>query len=455
MAIETMNPANGEILERFDELSPDEVDRRLDRANRAFPDWRDTSFEERSGLMQRAAGLLRDRCRTWAETISIEMGKPITQAVAEVRKCALLCDYYADQARGFLSVRDVPTDAQESFVQYDPIGIVLGIMPWNFPFWQVFRFAVPALMAGNVGVLKHASNVPRSALTIEAIFREAGFPEGAFTTLLLSGGSTESVIRDPRVRAVTLTGSELSGRRVAAIAGEVIKKTVLELGGSDPFIVLEDADIARAAQTAALARMQNTGQSCIAAKRFIVVSDVADRFVERFRAEIQVMKIGDPMSEDTDIGPMARADLREDLHQQVCHTIEQGGDLLLGGEIPEGPGFFYPATLIKDVRPHMSAAREEIFGPVAPVIVVKDEEEAVAVANDSPYGLGASIWTGDPGRGRDLARRIEAGSVFINGLVKSDPRLPFGGVKLSGYGRELSEEGIREFVNIKTVWIRG
>ncbi|GAB4301335.1 MAG: NAD-dependent succinate-semialdehyde dehydrogenase [Myxococcota bacterium] len=453
MAIETVNPATGELVKRFDELTDGELDKRLEKAVRAFGEWRNIPFSSRGELMKKAGGILRAEKKRLGEIITLEMGKPITQSIAEVEKCAWVCDFYAESAETMLSKREIATDAKLSYVQYDPIGVVLAVMPWNFPFWQVFRFAAPALMAGNVGVLKHASNVPHSALAIEGVFAEAGFPTGVFTTLLISAQTAERVIRDARIKAVTLTGSEPAGRSVASIAGESLKKSVLELGGSDPFIVLADADLEKAAKTGALARCINSGQTCIAAKRFIVEKEVIAEFAALFKKSLAALKVGDPMDEKTDVGPLARDDLRRDLRRQVTASIEKGAKLELEGEIPEGEGFFHAVSLISAVKPGMPAFDEETFGPVAALIEARDAAEAIALANASAFGLGASLWTRDLERAERLAREIESGSVFVNGLVKSDPRLPFGGVKNSGYGRELSEEGIREFVNIKTVWM--
>jgi len=385
--------------------------------------------------------------------MTLEMGKPIVQGEAEVDKCAWACEYYADHAEAFLAEQPRETQASRSYVRFDPLGPVLAVMPWNFPFWQVFRFAAPALMAGNAGILKHASNVPRSALAIQEVFREAGFPRGLFSTVLVGSSAVAGLIADPRIVAVTLTGSELAGSKVAEQAGHALKKTVLELGGSDPFIVLADADIGAAARTAADARLINSGQSCIAAKRFIVVEPVADQFLDRFLDELRSRRMGDPLERGTQVGPQARIDLRDLLHEQVAESVKRGAKLLLGGEVPAGKGAFYPPTLLAAVDKGMPAFDEETFGPVAAVIRAKDEADAVRLANDSVFGLGASLWTQDRARAERMAAQIEAGSVFVNGLVKSDPRLPFGGIKRSGYGRELSEYGIREFVNIKSVWI--
>jgi succinate-semialdehyde dehydrogenase/glutarate-semialdehyde dehydrogenase len=385
--------------------------------------------------------------------MALEMGKPLAQGVSEAEKCAWVCDYYAEHADAFLANQPRDTDASSSYVRFDALGPVFAIMPWNFPFWQVFRFAAPALAAGNAGILKHAPNVSRCALDIEAVFREAGFPEDLFRSVFLSNDAAGRVIADARVRAVTLTGSDRAGSQVAEEAGRHLKKTVLELGGSDPFIVLHDADVARAAETAAEARLINSGQSCIAAKRFIVVEQVADRFLERFVAAMRVRTVGDPLDPTTAIGPQARLDLRANLHRQVQESQKRGAGVILGGRLPDGPGAFYPPTVLVAVQPGMPAFDEETFGPVAAVVRARDEAGAVELANASPYGLGASVWTADTKRGERIAGELVAGSVFVNGIVKSDPRLPFGGVKRSGYGRELSEYGLREFVNVKSVWV--
>lgn len=453
MALRSVNPATGKEVERFEEMTSREVEERLERAVKVYADWRETDFAHRGSLLRAAGELLRSNKRTYAEIMAREMGKPLKDGMAEAEKCAWACDYYADHAAEFLAPEEVETDAKRSFVRYDPLGPILAIMPWNYPFWQVFRFAAPALMAGNVGLLKHASNVPRSALTIESIFREAGYPEGAFQTLLIGSKHVEPLIQDPRIRAVTLTGSSAAGAKVAAAAGTSIKKTVLELGGSDPFVVLKDADLDHAARVGAEARCINAGQSCIAAKRFIVEDAVYDAFVEKLGAEMERRRVGDPTSEDTEIGPQARQDLMEDLDRQVRESVSKGAQVRLGGMPRDAPGYFYEPTVLADVRPGMPAYDEEIFGPVAAVVRVADEREAIRRANDTQYGLGASIWTQDLDRGSRLARDVDAGMVFVNGLVKSDPRLPFGGVKRSGYGRELGRWGIREFVNTKTVWV--
>jgi len=453
MSIQSINPATGEVLETFTPTSRHELDRILAAAHAAFLEWRAVPMGARAKQMREAASALRRRKADYARTMTLEMGKPIVQGEAEVEKCAWVCDYYAEQAASFLAEQPRETDASKSYVRFDPLGVVLAVMPWNFPFWQVFRFAAPALMAGNGAVLKHASNVPRCALAIEEVFRESGFPRGLFATMLIESSAVAALIEDPRIVAVTLTGSDRAGSKVAEQAGRALKKTVLELGGSDPFIVLDDADVDASAVTAADARLVNSGQSCIAAKRFIVVETVADRFIARFVDELRSRLMGDPLARETQVGPQARVDLRDELHRQVEESIKRGARRLLGGEVPPGPGAFYPPTLLAAVDKGMPAFDEETFGPVAAVIRAKDEADAVRLANDSVFGLGASLWTRDRARAERVAARIEAGAVFVNGLVKSDPRLPFGGIKRSGYGRELSEYGIREFVNIKSVWI--
>ena len=453
MSIQSINPATGDVLETFKETSREDLDRFLAAAHAAFLEWRTAPFATRAQRMREAARVLRTRRAEYARTMTLEMGKPIVQAEAEVDKCASGCEYYADHAETFLAEQPRQTDASRSYVRFEPLGPVLAVMPWNFPFWQVFRFAAPALMAGDAAILKHASNVPRCALAIEAVFREAGFPRGLFSTVLVEAPAVAALIADPRIVAATLTGSDRAGSKVAEQAGRELKKTVLELGGSDPFIVLADADVAAAARTAADARLINSGQSCIAAKRFIVVEPVAEEFLERFVDELRSRRVGDPVARETQVGPQARVDLRDALHRQVVESVKRGAKLLLGGEIPAGKGAFYPPTLLTAVDKGMPAFDEETFGPVAAVVRAKDEADAVRLANDSAFGLGASLWTRDRARAERLASQVEAGSVFVNGLVKSDPRLPFGGIKRSGYGRELSEYGIREFVNIKSVWI--
>ncbi len=453
MSLQSINPATGEILETFDETSGQELERTLASAHAAFVEWRTAPFARRAQRLQEAARVLRARKAEYARAMTLEMGKPIVQAEAEVDKCVWVCEYYAEHGEALLAEQPRQTDASRSYVRFDPLGPVLAVMPWNFPFWQVFRFAAPALMAGNAAVLKHASNVPRCALAIEEVFTAAGFPRGLFATVLVGSSAVAALIADPRIVAVTLTGSDLAGSKVAEHAGRALKKTVLELGGSDPFIVLADADLAAAARTAADARLVNSGQSCIAAKRFIVVEPVADRFLERFLDELRSRRVGDPMARETQVGPLARADLRDALQRQVEESVKRGARLLLGGKIPPGKGAFYPPTLLAAVDKGVPAFDEETFGPVAAVVRAKDETDAVRLANDSAFGLGASLWTQDRARAERVAAQIEAGAVFVNGLVKSDPRLPFGGIKRSGYGRELSEYGIREFVNVKSVWI--
>ena len=453
--MESVNPATGEVTGRYDEPSDEDVDAALDAATERFESWHQTEFTERRVLLNEAASVLRERVDEYAELMAEEMGKPVEQGRSEVEKCAWVCEYYAETAAEHLQDEVIGGDeTAETFVSYEPLGPVLAVMPWNFPFWQVFRFAAPNLAAGNVGLLKHASNVPGCARAIEDVFRDAGFPENAFQSLLVDSDTVAEIIEDERVRAVTLTGSEGAGRSVAETAGRELKKTVLELGGSDPFVVLEDAPLDETVEMAAQARLQNGGQSCIAAKRFIVVEDVYDEFVEKFVAEADSYTVGDPFEEDTDIGPQAREDLMETLHEQVESSVEQGATLELGGEPLDREGAFYPPTVLTDVPSDAPAATEETFGPAAAVFEVPDEEAAIELANDTEYGLGASVWTADLERGERVARRLEAGAAFVNELVKSDPRLPFGGIKNSGYGRELGRPGVREFVNRKTVWVQ-
>ncbi len=453
MAIQTLNPTTEELVKNFEEMSVEQVEEIVQKSNNVFHEWRRKSFAERSELMHKVATILREKKREFGEIMTLEMGKPIKQAEAEAEKCAWVCDYYAENAEGILQKEFISTDASESYVQFDPIGVVLAVMPWNFPFWQVFRFAAPALMAGNVGVLKHASNVPMCAEAIENIFHEAGFPDGAFKNLPISSRTVRYVIDHKFVKAATLTGSENAGKNVAERSGRNLKKTVMELGGSDPFIILPDADLEKASSVAVTARMINNGQSCIAAKRFIVTEAVYDEFLELFVNKMKAVKIGNPMDEETELGPLARKDLMLELDEQVKKSVNAGAEILTGGKPLEGKGFFYPPTVLVNVHKGMPAYEEELFGPVASVIKAKDEEDAIRIANDTLFGLGASLWTKNTEHAKELAKEIESGSVFINGLVKSDPRLPFGGVKISGYGRELSHYGIKEFVNIKTVWI--
>ena len=453
MSIESVNPATGASLRRFEPLTSGQVDRRLDAASSAFRTWRETPWAERSAQMNRAAELLEAEKARWGELMTVEMGKPIGAAVAEAEKCASVCRYYAEHAKEFLADDPVPTDASKSFVRYQPLGAVLGVMPWNFPFWQVFRFAVPALMAGNVGLLKHASNVPQCALAIEEIFERAGFAEGVFQTLLIGAERVAGLIADPRVQAVSLTGSEAAGMSVGAAAGASIKKVVLELGGSDPFLVLPSADLEAAVTTAVKARTINNGQSCIAAKRFLVHRDIAEDFERRFVQKMAALKVGDPMDPATEIGPLATPAIRGEVEEQVRKTMAAGARLLLGGHSVEGPGNFYEPTVLADVPSGSPGAEEEIFGPVASLFRFTDLEQGIALANATRFGLAASAWTRDPAECERLIAGIEAGAVFINGMVKSDPRLPFGGIKHSGFGRELSEHGIREFVNVKSIWM--
>jgi len=454
MAIQTINPATGKLVKSFKELNSEEINGIINDVQNEFLSWCEIEFSERSKLMFNAAKLLRKNKRKYAEIMTLEMGKPIKQAIAESEKCAWVCEHYAENAESILAKEVIGTDASESYVQFDPLGIVLAVMPWNFPFWQVFRFAAPALMAGNVGILKHASNVPQTALIIEEIFREAGFPKNAFRTLLIGPKLVDEIIKNPKVKAATLTGSEYAGSKVAEMSGKMLKKTVMELGGSDPYIIFADADIDDAVNTAVTARLLNNGQSCIAAKRFIVVEDIADEFEKKFAGKMNSVKTGDPLKEDTELGPLAREDLLMELNTQVEQSVKAGARILTGGKRLDREGYFYPATILTNVNKGMPAYEQELFGPVAAVIKVKDEDEAIAVANDSEFGLGASLWTSDINKAKALSHKIESGSVFINGLVKSDPRLPFGGIKKSGYGRELSHYGIKEFVNIKTVWIK-
>lgn len=453
MSIQSINPATGEVIETFEPFSEAQINEALDSARSAFREWRETTFAERGALFHRLANHLRDRKAELARMATLEMGKPIVESEAEVEKCAWNCDYYADNAEKFLADERVTTNATESYVSFQPLGVVLALMPWNFPYWQVIRFAAPALMAGNTAVLKHASNVSRCALEIEKMFAESGFPQGIFRTVLVPGAETGRLIADARVAAVTLTGSDAAGVEVASASGRVLKKNVLELGGSDAFIVLEDADLEGAAQMAVRARYQNTGQSCIAAKRFIVVEAVADAFEQKFVEAASKLRVGDPLERETQIGPLARGDLREALERQVSDSVEMGARVILGGRSLERNGYFYAPTILTDVTLQMPVFREETFGPAAAVIRARDTEHAVELANDSQFGLGGNLWTGDIERGRKLARRLESGGVFINAMTASDPRLPFGGVKRSGYGRELSSFGIHEFVNIQTVWI--
>ncbi len=454
MTFKSVNPADGSTLKEVAVFTAAELETALREAASAAPKWRATPLAERCALMRTAAGVLRSHADEFARMITLEMGKPLKESLAEVEKSALGCEYYADQGPLFLADEVIASDAGRSLVAWQPLGTVLAVMPWNFPFWQVFRFAAPALVAGNTGLLKHASNVPLCALAIESVFREAGFPTGVFHSLMIQSSRVAGVIEDKRVHAVTLTGSEPAGRQVAATAGAQVKKSVLELGGSDPFIVLEDADMDLAVEAAVTSRYLNSGQSCIAAKRFIVVNAIADDFVGRFKAAVDALQVGDPLDESTQIGPLARFDLRDELHHQVVESIGQGAVAVTGCNFETGSGAYYQASILDHVTPDVCAYHEELFGPVASVIRAEDEADAIRIANDTEFGLGGSIWTQDSARGERLARQLECGCAFVNGLVKSDPRLPFGGVKNSGYGRELSRLGMQEFMNAKTIWIK-
>ena len=451
MGIATINPVNGQTVKSFQPLSNAEIDKALDRARDAFEKHRRTSFAERATKMQKVAGLLEKECRELGRLMTIEMGKPIKAAIAEAEKCATACNYYAENAERFLADESVEMEGGDSWIAFQPLGVVLAIMPWNFPFWQVFRFAAPALMTGNVGLLKHASNVPQCALAIEDLFRRAGFIEGAFQTLLIGTDAVEGIIADPRVAAVTLTGSEGAGRAVAATAGKNLKKSVVELGGSDPFIVMPSADFDAAVSTAVMARMINNGQSCIAAKRFIIHQQIYDRFIGEFVSRVSRVRVGDPLDETTELGPLATGAIRDELDQQVQASVKAGARVLTGGKKIARDGYFYEPTVIADIPPSAPAARDELFGPVASVIKANDIDDAIRIANGTGFGLGASAWTRDRAEQDRFVAEIQSGLVFINGMVVSDARLPFGGVKNSGFGRELGEFGIREFVNIKSV----
>ncbi|MBS1911865.1 MAG: NAD-dependent succinate-semialdehyde dehydrogenase [Bacteroidetes bacterium] len=453
MPMRSINPTTNETLAEYPELTPAEVEAKLALADRRAKAYRHTQIAERAGMMAATARLLRERRDGYAHLMTLEMGKPIAAAESEVEKCAWACDYYAENAAAMLADIPAPSDASNSRIIFQPLGVVLAVMPWNFPFWQCFRFIAPALMAGNVGLLKHASNVPGCALAIEEVLHDAGFPEGCFQTLLIGSHAVADVIHDARVAAATLTGSEGAGRSVGAAAGRSLKKVVLELGGSDPFIIMPSADLDAAATTAVTARTINNGQSCIAAKRFIVHEAIAERFEQAMTAGMLALRVGDPMDRSIQIGPLARTEFVDDLDRQVQESIRLGARLLTGGKRPAMPGSFYPPTVLADVAPDMPAYREETFGPVAAIIRARDIDDAIRIANDSRFGLGASAWTTDAAEQERFVSEIEAGSIFINGMVKSDPRLPFGGIKSSGIGRELSQFGIREFVNVKTVWI--
>lgn len=454
MGIQSINPLTNQVIKEYKEHTDQQIQDALGKADNTYQQWRKTSFEERARLMHQAAEVLRENKEKYGQIMTDEMGKTKQEAIAEAEKCALACDYYAEHAASFLADEPLKVDKGEAYIAYDPIGTILAIMPWNFPFWQVIRFAAPNLMAGNVGILKHASNVPQCALALEEVFQKAGFPDGAFQSLLISSKKVDSILEDSRVKAATLTGSEGAGSKVAQKAGEELKKTVLELGGSDPFIVLADADVEQAAEVAVKSRMINCGQSCIAAKRFIVLKDVADQFTELFIKKISALKQGDPNQEGVDYGPMAREDLAEGLLKQVKESVKKGAEVLLGGDRPDKKGAFFNATVLTNIKPGSPAYEEEMFGPVASIFTVSDEDEAIRMANDSPYGLGGSVWTTNIDKGKEFVRHVESGAVYINNMMASHPAVPFGGVKLSGYGRELSYLGIREFVNQKTVWVQ-
>lgn len=453
--MQSINPFSGKIIQSYPEYTSDEVNEIIFQADHAYRIWKHTSFEVRANLMKTLQARLLEQKGELAALMVAEMGKVLREAIGEIEKCALVCSFYADNAESFLSNEPVQTQASESYISYQPIGTILAVMPWNFPFWQVFRFLAPALMAGNTGVLKHAANVSGCALAIEQLVRDAGFPQNVFRTLLIGSSAVKAVIENPLIKAVTLTGSTPAGRAVASAAGAVLKKSVLELGGSDPYLVLEDADIKTAAQLCVTSRLLNAGQSCIGAKRFIIADKIYDAFEEEFLRLMRLATFGDPMDPQTTIGPLARKDLRHELHEQVMKSCESGAKILLGGYIPEDEAAFYPPTVLTDVTPEMPAYYQELFGPVAVLFRVKSEEEAIRIANDTVFGLGAGIFTADLTKGKQLAEKgLEAGCVFVNDFVKSDPRLPFGGIRESGYGRELSAVGIREFVNIKTIVVK-
>jgi len=454
MAIATVNPATGEVVKTFNAISDAELADRLGIAQETFVQYRETSFAERSEWLQNAAKILEDEKEQFGKLLTLEMGKTLKSAIAEVEKCATVCRYYAEHGAEFLKDEPGQTDASRSFVRYQPLGVILAVMPWNFPFWQVFRFAAPALMAGNVGLLKHASNVPQCALAIEDILHRAGFPRGTFQTLLIEASRVAPLISDWRIKAATLTGSEPAGASLAAAAGTQIKKVVLELGGSDPFIVMPSANLEEAVATAVLARLNNNGQTCIAAKRFIVADSIADEFAQKLVARYQQLKVGDPMLPNTDVGPLATPAILKDIEQQVQAIAQEGAKILIGGERLERPGNFYTPTIVSNIPEDSKLAKEEFFGPVALVFRVNDVDAAIRLANDTPFGLGSSAWTNDSMEQERFINEIDAGCVFINGMVKSDPRLPFGGIKRSGFGRELGVHGIHEFVNIKTIWIK-
>jgi succinate-semialdehyde dehydrogenase/glutarate-semialdehyde dehydrogenase len=453
--LKSINPTTGKIINTYESHSEKGVVQIINSVDKVWHHWRTASFGFRSSCMQNLASLLRSRSEELALLMAQEMGKVLREGISEIEKCAWVCEYYSQNAESFLENEFIQTEAKKSFVTFQPLGTILAVMPWNFPFWQVFRFAAPTIMAGNTAVLKHASNVPGCAMAIEELFREAGFPENVFRTLLIGSKQVEIVIRHPAIKAISLTGSTPAGKSVAAIAGSELKKCVLELGGSDPYLILQDADLESAAKICTAGRLLNAGQSCIAAKRFIVVDEVYSEFLEHFTHEMNRAVFGDPCDSETTMGPMARTDLRDELHQQVVNSVKKGAEIVLGGEIPIRKGAFYPPTILENVKPGMPAYDEELFGPVASVIRVKDEADAIRVANDTEFGLGAAVFTRDQKRGEYIAEKLlDAGCCFVNDNVKSDPRLPFGGIKLSGFGRELSIHGIREFMNVKTVVVK-
>ncbi|WP_158827633.1 NAD-dependent succinate-semialdehyde dehydrogenase [Mucilaginibacter lacusdianchii] len=455
MAITSINPATGQSIKTYVAHTAEEASAKIQQTHQAWTQWRLSEPTDRSAMLNQMAAVLRQQQSQLAELMALEMGKPVSQGISEVEKCASVCEYYAANAAGFLKDQVIESDAQKSYVTFQPIGVVLAIMPWNFPLWQVFRFLAPALAAGNCGVLKHASNVPGCALAIEDVVKQAGFPKHVFQTLLVGSSEVDAIIENPLIKAVTLTGSTQAGQKVAAKAGSLIKKTVLELGGSDAYLVLEDADLEHASRTCVDSRLINSGQSCIAAKRFIVIKEVAEQFTQLMLEKMKGKRMGDPLDKETEVGPQARVDLRDGLHEQVQKSIEVGAQCILGGQIPEGNNAYYPPTILTNVKKGMPAFDEELFGPVASIIVAKDETEALEIANNSQFGLGGAVFTQDIKRGeRIAATQLEAGSCFVNSLVKSDPRLPFGGIKESGYGRELGMFGIHEFLNIKTVYIK-
>ncbi|WP_346855953.1 NAD-dependent succinate-semialdehyde dehydrogenase [uncultured Draconibacterium sp.] len=451
----SINPATGKIVKSYEQHTKEGVVSIINSVDKTWHHWRSTSFMFRGQLMHNLSSILRSRKEELAFLMAQEMGKVKNEGIAEIEKCAWVCDYYAAHAESFLENEPIETEASKSFVSYQSLGTILGVMPWNFPFWQVFRFAAPTIMAGNTAVLKHASNVPGCSVAIEELFREAGFPENVFRSLIIGSGMVEGVIKHKAIKGVSLTGSNAAGKSVATIAGSELKKCVLELGGSDPYLILKDADVEKAAKICASARLLNAGQSCIGAKRFIVVNEVYPKFLEHFAHEMNAAQFGDPFDEESTMGPMAREDLRDELHKQVLDSIKKGAEVIIGGEIPHRKGAYYPPTILEHVKPGMPAYDEELFGPVASVIRVADEQEAIKVANDSDFGLGAAVFTSNTKRGENIAEmQLEAGACFVNDSVKSDPRLPFGGIKTSGFGRELSVYGIKEFVNIKAVVVK-